>query len=161
MDVNSCQTVEKDRNSSRSHCPDRIDTVVPGIMVTSRVNVIVIVGWGVGIILTSNPFSRERIEPSGFVTTIFQIPFDPVGIVNQQVTCVALSHRTFLALISVIEPVLFVILAVKPCWKPEPVIVIGTSDPTVKVGLMLVMPSPVEDVVAEVSTGVWIENMLA
>jgi energy-converting hydrogenase Eha subunit C len=55
---------------------------VPGIMVISRVNVIVIVGWGVGIILTSNPLSRERIEPSGFVTTIFQIPVEPCGMVK-------------------------------------------------------------------------------
>ena len=72
---------------------------------------------------------------------------------NQQVTCVALSHRTSLAKISIFVFVLFVILAVKPCWKFVPITVIPpvTSFPYVNAGLILVMPPESEEDV--VSTG--------
>jgi hypothetical protein len=57
--------------------------------------------------------------------------------------------------------VVLVSLAVKPCWKPSPIIVIGTSFPNVDVGLMLVIPlEPVGDVVVEVVADPCMENML-
>jgi hypothetical protein len=100
--------------------------------------------------------------PSGFVTTTFQVPCDPDGIVNQHFICVALSHQTLLAKISIFVFVLFVILAVKPCWKFVPIIVIGTSFPFVNVGLMLVMPSKSAGDSVFVGLGEpRIENMLA
>ena len=55
-------------------------------------------------------------------------------------TCVELSHRTLRASITTFVPVLLVILALKPCWKFVPIIVINTSFPNVKVGLILVIP---------------------
>lgn len=86
-----------------------------------------------------------------------------VGRVNQALTCVGLSHATLLASTTTVVPVLLVSLAVKPCWKPVPIIVIPpvTSFPNVNVGLMLVIPcESVGDVVVAVVADAWIENML-
>jgi hypothetical protein len=81
--------------------------------------------------------------------------------VNQALTCVGLSHATLLASTTTVVPVVLVSLAVKPCWKPSPIIVIGTSFPNVDVGLMLVIPlEPVGDVVVEVVADPCMENML-
>jgi hypothetical protein len=81
--------------------------------------------------------------------------------VNQALTCVGLSHATLLASTTTDVPVVLVSLAVKPCWKPSPTIVIGTSFPNVDVGLMLVIPpEPVGDVVVAVLVDPWMENML-
>jgi len=74
-----------------------------------------------------------------------------VGRVNQALTCVGLSHATLLASTTTVVPVVLVSLAVKPCWKSVPTIVIGTSFPNVDVGLMLVIPpEPVGEVVVVV-----------
>jgi hypothetical protein len=84
--------------------------------------------------------------------------------VNQAVTCVALSHRTLLASITTFVLVLLVILAVKPCWKSEPKIVIPPviSFPKVDVGLMLEIPCESVGVVVLVGLGEpRMENMLA
>jgi hypothetical protein len=81
---------------------------------------------------------------------------------NQQVTCVALSHRTSLAVIILLVSVLFVIFAVKPCWKFVPMIVNAASFPYVSVGLMLVIPCESVRVVVLVGLGEpLMENMLA
>jgi hypothetical protein len=82
--------------------------------------------------------------------------------VNQALTCVELSHATLLASTTTVVPVVLVSLAVKPCWKPSPIIVIPpvTSFPNVNVGLMLVIPpESVGDVVVGVLVEPWIENM--
>ena len=84
-----------------------------------------------------------------------------VGRVNQALTCVGLSHATLRASTTTAVPALLVSLAVKPCWKPSPTIVIGTSFPKVDVGLMLVIPpEPVGEVVVAVLVDPWMENML-
>jgi len=85
-----------------------------------------------------------------------------VGRVNQALTCVGLSHATLLASTTTVVPVLLVILAVKPCWKSVPIIVIGTSFPKVDVGLMLVIPCESVGVVVLVGLGdPLIEKILA
>ena len=101
--------------------------------------------------------------PSGFVTTTVQIPLDPFNIINQAVTCVGLSHRVSWAFVRVIEPVLFVSLAlILPDWKPEPVIFISTKLPTVEVGEILVIPCESVGVVVPVGLAEpRRENMLA
>jgi hypothetical protein len=82
--------------------------------------------------------------------------------VNQAVTCVALSHRTSLAVIILLVSALLVILAVNPCWKFVPIIVNATSFPYVNVGLMLVIPCESVGVVVLVGLGEpRMENMLA
>jgi len=105
--------------------------------------------------IISNPLFSVRVVPSGFITTTVQVPIAPFGIENQAVNCVALSHRTFLALINLIDPELFVSCAlILPDWKPEPVIVITTSIPVVEVGEILEMPVESDGgVVVEVSNG--------
>jgi hypothetical protein len=83
-----------------------------------------------------------------------------VGSVNQALTCVGLSHATLLASTTTDVPVVLVNLAVKPCWKPSPTIVNGTSFPNVDVGLILVIPpEPVGDVVVAVLVDPRMENM--
>ncbi len=112
---------------------------------------------------TSNPLGSVRVVPSGFVTTTFQIPFEWSGIVNHAVIRVELSQRTFLALIRVTIPVLFVSFAlISPAWKSEPMIVISTLSPIVEVGLMLVIPCESVGVVVPDGLGdPRIENILA
>jgi hypothetical protein len=110
----------------------------------------------------SNPLAKVRVVPSGFVTVTVYVPTCfGVGRVNQALTCVGLSHATLLATTTTVVPVVLVSLAVKPCWKPVPIIVIGTSFPNVDTGLIvLIPPESVGGVVVVVLVVPWIENML-